>query len=253
MNSGLGVVVNKEIIDFDDWCRASWGMTVRDHGILLNGSTPQIRDYIDFNKASCFLKTHIAEKLILESCSHIGSFIESGDVTWYIHEFGLELEDDGVVFTGRRIQPLKAALLILANLKFSSAFPIGCSDYDHIRTGGAALSAMYLLACLEFLFRKKGRYLNEDGTIRRRIPHKLQKTVKNKRRVNNIEQAFILYLYRNKSVPAKSLRELEKKLGIGNRLSKVRHPVMHGEWPDPAFEAMFFGLIIAIFYYGQKL
>lgn len=241
--------VNEEIADFDRWCQDSWGMKVRNVQLLAS-NIPQIRDHVNFNRTSRSLKAHIAEKLILESCGRIGAFCESGDVTWYIREFGLELRDDGAIFTGRRIQPLKAALLLLAHMQFSSALPINSSDCDHIRAGGAAMSAMYLLAHLEFLFRKKSRYLYEDGTVKQPIPETLRKKhkINNKKRINNIDLALILYLYRNNS--AKCLQVLEKKLGIARRLKRVRHPIMHGELPDPGFEAMFFGLLTAIFYYG---
>ncbi|MBI4285343.1 MAG: hypothetical protein HY670_05535 [Chloroflexi bacterium] len=281
---------NKEIADFEQWCQESWGMGVRSNQKLLVHDAPQIRNHVGFEKASHCLKVHIAEKLILESCSRKGSFCESGDVTWYIREFGRELKRHGDVFTGRRVQPLRAALLLLANLHFSSALPLNSSDCEHIRAGGGAMSAMYLLSQLEFLFRKKSRYLKEDGTIKRPIPVTLcvkaglnngkrpKKPISNGR-INNIDQALVLYLYRNNQLPAKRLKILEEKLlrckttffaiasdacairntinghcilGIAGRLKTVRHPVMHGALPDPSSEAMFFGLLIAIFYYGER-
>ncbi|MFH0914081.1 MAG: hypothetical protein V1849_02180 [Chloroflexota bacterium] len=124
--------MNKEILDFDNWCQVSWGTIVRSHQELFACGIPQIRNHVDFEKTSLPLKAHIAEKLILESCSRIGSFCESGDVTWYICNFGRELQDDGTVFTGRRIQPLKSALLLLAHLKFSGALPLKSNNFDHI-------------------------------------------------------------------------------------------------------------------------
>lgn len=245
--------VNKEIPDFDSWCQASWGATVRSHKKLFARDTPQIRDHVDFNKVSHPLKVYIAEKLILESCSRMGALSESGDVSWYICKFGRELASGGIGFTGRRIQPLKAALLLTANSQFSSALPCCASDFDHILAGGQAMAAMYLLATLEFLCRVKGRYLNEDGTIKRLIPVKLHKKAKlktNQKRVNLIQQAFYLYLCWNRTLAGRRLRTLDKKLGIAERLRKIRHPVMHGELPDPSAEAKFLGLLIAILYYG---
>ena len=119
------------------------------------------------------LKEHIAEKLIEESCRHIGTFQESGDVTWYILRFARELRDDSVDFSGRRIQPLKAALFLTAYSEFSCALSIDKDDFDHIRAGGAAMSSMYLLSQLEFLFRRKGRYLNDNGILKQGIPAQL--------------------------------------------------------------------------------
>jgi hypothetical protein len=197
---------------------------------------------------------HIAEKLILESCSRAGALVESGDVTWYINNFGREMRGSVSGFKGRRLQPLKAALLLTSLLQFSSALPPGRNDFDHIRAGGGAMAAMYLLAQLEFLCRLKGRYLHRDGTKRRTIPQQLRKKAglqSNQRRVNRLHQAFVLYLYRNTTALGKRLRTLENKLAIAERLRRIRDPVMHGELADPAVEATFFGLLIAMFYYAE--
>ena len=116
------------------------------------------------------------------------------------------------------------------------------------------MTAVYLLAQLEFLCRKKSRYLNEDGTIKRTIPAELRNKAHlrpSQTRVNRIEQAFVLYRYRNRTLVGKRLRLLERKLRIAERLGKIRNPVMHGELPDPAVEAKFFALLIAMFYYGE--
>ena len=116
------------------------------------------------------------------------------------------------------------------------------------------MAAMYLLAQLEFLCRVKGQYLHKDGTKRRTIPQQLRKKAglqSNHGRVNRVHQAFVLYLYRNKTALAKRLRVLENKLGIAKRLKTIRDPVMHGELGDPAVEATFFALLIAMFYYAE--
>lgn len=248
--------MNHGVIDFDSWCQSSWGATTRSQSQILARGTPQIRNHTDFDKITPTVKVHISEKLILESCSRMGALVESGDVTWYILNFGRGLQGGAIGFKGRRLQPLKAALLLIAHSQFSSALPTDSDDCDHILAGGAAMSAMYLLAQLEFLFRVKGRYLDKDGTIKGKspIPHQLSKKASlqpNQRRVNRIYQAFILYLYRNRTLVGKRCQTLEKKLGIANRLRKIRDPVMHGELADPAFEAFFFGLLIAMFYYGS--
>lgn len=251
--------VNTELSEFSRWCQASWGSPVRSHRRLFAHGTPQIRDNYDFYKISPFLKVHVAEKLIIESCNRIGAFQESGDVTWYIYSFVRDIRDDGDDFTGRRIQPLKAALHLLTASQFSHALPRNADDIGQILAGGAAMSAMYLLAQLEFLCRKKCRYLNEDGTIKRVIPAQLRKKAGLKAnvepntqdRVNRIDQAFSLYLYRNRTLAGKRLQILNQKLRILERLRRIRHPVMHGELPDPAVEANFLGLLIAMFYYGK--
>jgi hypothetical protein len=253
--------MNTEISEFDSWCHASWGSAVRSHKKLFAHGTPQIRDNFDFDKISPSLKVVIAEKLIIESCSRIGAFQESGDVTWYICSFAREIQDDGDGFTGRRIQPLKAALLLLAASQFSHSLPRSANDTDQILAGGAAVSATYLLAQIEFLCRRNGRYLKDDGTIRRAIPLQVRKKAglttnarpNTRDRVSQVHQAFCLYLYRNRTLAGRRLQILDRKLRIVARLRRIRHPVMHGESPDPAAEARFLGLLIAMFYYGDGL
>lgn len=211
-------------------------------------------DHVEFGKSSAALKMHIAEKLILESCSHLGAFFDSGDVTWYLHGFARELQGTARGFRGRRLQPLKAALLLTSLSEFSSALPFDRSDFEHIKAGGGAMSAMYLLAHLEFLCRIKSRYLTRAGKVHQEIPQQLRKKagINDRKQVNQIHQAFILYLYRNRTPLAKRLHKLERALGIVDRLKKIRNPVMHGELADPSVEAYFLGLLIAMFYFSEK-
>lgn len=122
------------------------------------------------------------------------------------------------------------------------------------------MTAMYLVAVLEFLCRVRGRYLGKDGVVKRAIPKQLHKKaglrhnqqLHKKGPVNRIHQAFTLYLYRNSTPLGKRLRKLEKLLTITRRLEKIRNPVMHGELPDPSVEADFFALLIAMFYYAES-
>lgn len=206
--------MNDEIVAFENWCQSTWGATTRSASQLLASGTPQIQDHVDFDNVSHHLKAHIAEKLILESCSRIGSLVESGDVTWYICKFGREVQGGGIGFTGRRIQPLKAALLLTAYSQFSSALSVHASEFDHILAGGQAMAAMYLLAQLEFVCRVKGRYLNEDGTIKHTIPASLGKKVKlrtNPKRVNRIEQGFLPVLVPEQNVSRETPEDVRQK------------------------------------------
>lgn len=248
-------MVNKEILDFEQWCQVSWGAPIRSHTKILSSMTPLIMHEVKFSESSAPLKLHIAEKLIRESCSHFGSIFESGDVSWFLHVFAEELSLNVRGFEGRRRQPLKAALLLTSLSEFSSALPADRSDVEHILAGGSAMAAMYLLAQLEFLCRINGRYLGKNGAVRRKIPQQLQKQAgiqPNQKQVSQIHQAYILYLYRNKTLLGKRLRRLDRNLSIANRLRKIRNPVMHGELPDPGVEAKFFGLLIAMFYYAES-
>jgi len=217
----------------------------------------EIRDNIEFNKVNEQVKLRMAEILILESCSRIGAYTSTGDDRWYIYNFAQELFRNPVVgFDGRRTQPLIAALILLAHIDYGGMYPKKRGDLEHIYAHGGAMVAMYLMAHLEYLFRIKSRYLKEDGSIKNEIPKqaRAKASIKPKqKRINNIEQAFILYLYRNVTLLGKRLKILEENIGIAKRLRKIRNPVMHGELADPSSEAMFFGLMTAMLYYGSKL
>lgn len=256
-----------DLEEFENWCKASWGSKIRDFKKLMASDTKQIRKNMDFDIITEQVKLRMAEKLILESCSNIGSYCSSGDDNWYIHNFTKELFGNHVGFDGRSTESLKATLFLLAHIDYGYTSPDRRSDFDHICAGGGAMVAMYLMAHLEYLVRVNGRYLNENGSIKRKylikvsgngnkLPNELRIKASirpDQKRINNIDQAFIMYIYRNRTFLGKRLIMLDKKIGIANRLKKIRNPVMHGELADPSSEAMFFGLITAMFYYGSHL
>lgn len=253
------VEVDSEIIEFEKWCKESWGKSMRDNKLFFASNTPQIRQYADFENMKAPLKMHIAEKIILESCSRKGAFVHSDDLPWYIYHFAKSLKGDVVGFSGRITLPLKAALLIIAyssNAGYKS--PPDRSDFDNICADGTALSAMYLMARLEYLFRIKSRYLKENGHLKKDMPEQLVnqlkrmgvKNIKCNWRCNSIGQSFTIFLYRNNSPIGKRLKALNKRLNIANRLDTIRHPAMHGELEDPGSEARFLALLVAMFYYG---
>ncbi|MFC1961536.1 hypothetical protein ACFLWN_00595 [Chloroflexota bacterium] len=127
-----------------------------------------------------------AEKLINKYCNTVGSYIETGDTKKFIYNFAINLKGNVIGFGGRTYQPLKTALLLVAHEQFSSALPSDRSDFDHIRAGGAALSAMYLIARLENLFRIKSRYLSEHGTLKKELPAQLKNQLQKEFRIKNI-------------------------------------------------------------------
>jgi len=241
---------------FENWCKESWGTETRDVKKLFARNTKQIRDNINFSTTTNDVKLRIAEKLILESCSHVGSYPSSGDDVWYIYNFAQELFNNYVGFDDRSTEPLKAALYLLSHIDYGRTSPDKRSDFDYICAGGGAMVAMYLMAHLEYLFRVKGRYLNENGSIKVKLPKQLIEKAsirKEQKRINNIDQAFAIYLFRNRTILGKRLIILDKNIGITGRLKRIRNPVMHGELADASSEAMFFGLMTALFYYGSKL
>jgi len=241
--------------EFEDWCKASWDSEIRNFEKLMASGTKQIRNNIDFGVISQQVKLRMAEKLILESCSRIGAYASTGDDRWYIYNFTQELFGNHVGFDGRSTKPLKAALILLAHIDYGYISPDKRGDFEHICAGGGAMVAMYLMAHLEYLFRVNGRYLNENGSIKKTIPNQIRVKAsirKDPTRINNIDQAFILYLYRNRTFLGKRLIMLDERIGIAKRFKRIRNPVMHGELPDPSSEAMFFGLMTAMFYYGSN-
>jgi len=249
------IEVDNEVLEFEKWCKESWGKSLRDNKLFLAPNTPQIRQYADFENMGVSLKMHIAEKLIFESCSRVGAYKDTGDVMWYIHKFASDMKGDVDGFGGRVRQPLKAALLLIVHEQFSSALSSARNDIDHILAGGAALSAMYLMARLENLFRVRSRYLNEDGTCKKELPKQLKKQLKINKisknwRFNRINQAFTIFLFCNKTYLGKRLRLMDSKLQIADRLGNIRKLAMHGELADPGSEARFLGLLTAMFYYG---
>jgi hypothetical protein len=113
---------------------------------------------------------------------------------------------------------------------------------------------------LEYLFRAKSRYLNTSGQIVKSIPAQLREKLGGKprdwrkgRRINQIDQAWTLYLYRNSSWLAKRLRRLERLISLSARLAQVRHPAVHGLFGDSAFECKIYALLVAMYYYAEHL
>ena len=183
----------------------------------------------------------------------MGYLFTGGDVHWMIYNFAKEFKGGVRGFDGRRVAPLKAALLLVANWEFTPSRGSEDEDFDVIRVGSGTLASMYLLAQLEFFCRLYSLYLERDGRPRREIPDQLRKKARlqvNQKRVNGIDQAFVIYLYRNSDTLARRLRRLEKSLRIADRLRRIRDPVMHGTAEDASIEPYFLALLVAMFYYS---
>lgn len=246
----------KNVNEFMEWCNKSWGSVNRSREQLWAKETKQLRNELKYETVSDAIKLRMAEILILESCRYTGSYISSGDDIWYMHNFAKEFTASIYGFKGRSTEPLRAAFFLLAHVDYGRTTPDKRGDYEHICAGGGAMVAMYLLAHLEYLFRVNGRYLNRKGIVIWEIPKQLRTKVskfKVNSQINNIDQAFALYVYRNKTHLGKCLKKLDQKIGIADRFKRTRNPIMHGEFENPESEAMFYGLMTAMFYYGNKL
>ena len=171
-----------------------------------------------------------------------------------IYNFAKEFKGLYRGFDGRRVKPLRAALLLVSHWEFTLIAPSDNKDWDAIKTGGATLGAMYLVALLEFLCRVTGRYLDYSGKIIRELPKQLREKTAispDQKRVNRIDQAFAIYLYRNQAHLGKRLRTLDHRLQITRRLQNIRNPLMHGEAEDASTEPYFLALLVAMFYYSS--
>lgn len=248
----------RKIDEFEQKCFEAWGKSERDVGQLFDISNPKIKDIVDddFQRLSCHLKLHIALKIINESLYNAGTIVDSGDLNWYIRNFAEDIKWSCNSFDYRRSIPLKSALFLLISNTSQSEFSKR-SHIDHILAGGIMPATLYLVSQLEYLLRKNSRYLDTDGKVIKEIPPQLQKKtipkyqVGTRKRVNRINDAFVMYTYRNQSLTARTLKHLDSKLLISKRLDKSRNRIMHGELTVTA-EGYLCALIISMFYYSQN-
>ena len=191
----------------------------------------------------------------------VGTFRECGDVSWYLLEFARDFGGiaghDLEPFSGRRVTPLKAALLLTALAPpVASMLTTNDDDCSEIQKGGGAVAALFLLAQLEFFFRCRSAYLDPQGVPLKRhvlpgqLLHQLNRSSQ-PQRINQVHQTFRIYLYRNKSYLARFLRALNPRVAIYDRLERVRNPLMHGPSGDVSSEAKLYAIILAMCYYSE--
>ena len=250
-----------DISSFEKLCITHWGKPERSSSQIFDPKIKRIQDFVEFSSLSNNLKAHIAEKLIRESLSIIGRMTDSGDVNWYIYHFAKELTGIDKLIDGRRLYPLKAALLLVREQAPSFSYDKGLpEDLSIIFKGGSSLATSYLLPQLEYFFRIKSRYTDENGIIIKEIPPQLIYKLKNYsdqnlekgKRINQINITFLTFLYRNTTSLAKRLRVLERRLFISKRLKRIRNPMHHGELSDILAEGQFYALLLAMFYYSEN-
>ena len=247
--------MHAEVRAFEQWCLNAWGQSTRGSELLWAVGTPQIRHAWSFEDLSPALKAFLAKKLIVESCSQLGSIAATGDVHWFIHSFAREFPAGGLTWDLRRARPLKSSLMLVSYAhSYWSSDEIG-QDLQAMTAGGDALAAMYVLAQLEYLWRVMSGYLDEDGELQTALPVSLRRSLdipRNSTRVNRIDHAFRIYLYADIEPLAGDLCELDELVEIERRLQVLRNPVMHGQLPDPGVEAMFLSLLMAMFHYNPS-
>ena len=211
-------------------CKKHWGVIARTQNDILDPNMTPLLDFWNFQ-------------------------IASDDMHGFIQKFAHDVEWSIGNFDDRRSKALRSALLLVAH---KNIFPWRPSrDIDVILNGGAAPASAYLLAMIEFFLRARSRYLNEEGELTRIIPNQLQARVKLQQnkigfRVNQIKKSFHLFIYRNTEKSASHLRNLQRKIKIDERLKLIRNPTMHGSLADPASEAPFYALVVALFYYTER-
>lgn len=235
-------------------CKKRWGVEERRQKHIFDRKLPLLLDFWDFQNASDDMKAFVAYKLIIECTPVVGAFWDNGDMLGYIYKFSHDIAWSRGSIDDRRVQVIRSALLNITyqhndNSKFSPDVGIALS-------GGASLAVPNLMATIEFLLRTRSRYLDSEGKLTRILPRQLQMKVNLSTnrpgyRVNQLQKAFYIFVYRNTREPAPMLRDLERKLKIGERLNRIRNPTMHGMLPDPVSEAPFYALLLAIFYYTE--
>lgn len=237
-------------------CKRKWNVIERSQRDLLDTKMTPLLAFWDFETASDEMRVFVAHKLILECTPRVGSYFDNGDMHGFINKFAHNVEWSLGNFDDLRSNALRSALLLVAHKNmFPGRSP---SDIDIILKGGAAPAAAYLLAMIEYFLRARSRYMNAEGELTRIIPNQLQQRVRLHRnsigfRVNQIQKAFHLYIYRNAEKPSSYLRDLQSRIKIDERLNLIRNPTMHGSLADPAAEAPFYALFVALFYYTERV
>jgi len=210
-----------------------------------------VKDVVDFGSLCADAKVLIAELLISASCQRLGAIATDEDMVWFLESAAHEirpLSPEGV-FSDRRAGLVRDAIISLVSMGVSPA-----------------IITPYLVAELEFMIRIKSRYLNLSGYIVKSIgktvcAHK-QFSRKKGGRVNLIDVALLLLLYRNSGQLAAALNRiggnLPRSLGpkprmrLAARLARARHGIMHGEFSFVGTEAYLFALLVTVFFYCEE-
>lgn len=149
-----------EIEKFEKKCLQAWGEPLRSYSVIPD-SRPNIPEIIkcEYRDISCELKIHIAEKIIRQ---YFHGGLIPGESNWFLFNFGMEIEWKKGLFDFNRLRPIQSAILL-----FNQCFPgKSLSDFDkmnvyeHILDGGAPIATIFLVSQLEYIFRKKSRYVN---------------------------------------------------------------------------------------------
>lgn len=249
------------VTDFVALARRHWNNERRTPQHPFDTQLPLIQEFVDFAKASPELKVHLAETILRESTPRCGAYSENGDARWFLHCAAREIQSAKGLFDGRRLPVIRAAFMLLAHAHFGMFDPPETRErYGDLNVifgmGGSALASIYLLSQLEYVFRVKGAYLDEQGIIGQSIPSLLRnrpgfqgKNVGD--RVNSIARAFDLYVHGNTDPLAQRLATLEEDVGVSDRLDRIRPLAMHGTLADASAEGLFYGLLLSMFLYSE--
>jgi hypothetical protein len=155
-----------------------WGILHKPSTSLLNTSKGIFQllknDYTDLSDENLIF----IGDLILKSVGlHKGSFGIDGDVMgflWIIHKkLNFLFSAQSIQIPGSsRIPPLKVVFdLIMKGMEQPISFP------PRYTLGCFAVSTMYLISEIEFIFKYKSRYLDQDGKIKMAFPEALKLTL----------------------------------------------------------------------------
>ena len=203
-------------------------------------------------------KAQQAADLIASHCRNVGAFWGTGEPYGLLQETAQEMRVTPAtsVFPSRYIEHVAYAMDMVGRNRFLSP--------------PAAIASVYLATRFEFYFRVlSGRLQNDGGWVSQSAQQVAvavigDKPSLRKKHVSNVAFAYkvmklgtsrvVTYcaaldraLY-NSPIQAGGNFEI---IDLGDRIAYGRHRVAHGHWGDISAEAVFYGLLTAVFFYAH--
>ncbi len=202
-------------------------------------------------------KAQQASNFITTSCPRVGAFHGTSEPYLYLKETASQMRASkpSAVFPDRYIEHVAYAVDMVASNTFLSP--------------PAAVASVYLATRFEFYFRILSGKLNGDGTWKSQSAQQAAQAAivdgrLNRNRVSSVALAYKV-MKLNQSTVVQYCEALDRILyttpltavgnftvaDLGDRIEFGRHSAGHGYWGDISAEAVFYGLMTAIIFYGQ--
>jgi hypothetical protein len=149
------------------------------------------------------------------------------------------------------------------------AYALELVGFNGFRTPAAAVASVYLVTRFEFYFRVLSEKLHPDGTWVSQSAQDIAATAigdprLKRHRISSVALAYEVMKLGSSKVnpycvgldralypsPIKATGNFEIA-NVGDRIAFGRHAVGHGHWGDISAEAVFYGLMTAIIFYGH--